>query len=112
LSSCDPVYDLKLENQSSGTIEVIFSPSIADQHESEEGKISIRGEEINVITLDSGETMKIGTVIARYNPVASDLYLDYLEVRYKQDTIRLTGKNAILSTIQKVEQFDWRVIIK
>ena len=72
----------------------------------------IGNEEMNVIALDSGQSMKIGTVIARYTPLARDIDLDYIEVRYKQDTIRLTGKNAILSTVQKVEKLDWRLIIK
>lgn len=62
---------------------------------------------LTLIILDSSETISIGTVVAMYTPSANDIDLDYLEMRFGQDTIRLSGKNAILTTIQKVEKLDW-----
>ena len=114
LTSCDPVHDLKLENGTNKPIEVIYNPQLDSQqlHNMKVGKVEIRGQEMNRIILDSAETIRIGTVVAMYNPSAHDIDLDYLEVRYGRDTIRLTGKNAILTTIQKVEKLDWRLIIK
>jgi hypothetical protein len=114
LTSCDPVHDLKIENRSSKTIDVIYYPNLDIRQilDKKIEKIEIQGKEMNKIMLDSAETINIGTVAARYNPSANDIDLDYLEVRYGQDTIRLIGKNAILTTIQKVEKLDWRIIIK
>ena len=113
-TSCDPVHDLTLENGTNRTIEVIYQPYLESRML--DGKqpetVNIRGEEMKMITLDSNETIRIGTVTAMYTPTASDINLNYLEVRYGTDTIKLTGKNAILTTIQKVEKLDWRLIIK
>ncbi len=114
LISCDPVHELTLENKTNKPIEVIYNPQLDSRQirNKEVVKIEIRGQEMSKITLDSAETINIGTVVAMYNPSANDIDLDYLEIRYGQDTIRLTGKNAILTTIQKVEKLNWRLIIK
>jgi hypothetical protein len=114
LTSCDPVHTLTLENKTKNKIEVIYYPTLDNRQLG--GKtpeaIDLRGQEMNKITLDSAETISIGTVVAMYTPSANDIDLDYLEIRYGQDTIQLTGKSAILTTIQKVEKLNWRLIVK
>lgn len=114
LTSCDPVHDLTLENKTDKIVKVIYQPYLDSRHlkGKEPEKINIQGQELNMISLDSSETITIGTVTAMYTPSASDIDLEYLEIRYGSDTLRLTGKNAILTTIQKVEKLDWRLIIK
>ena len=114
MAGCDPVHDLTLENRTNETIEVIYQPYLENRqlNGKEPEKVNIHGTEMNMVTLDSSETIRIGTITAMYTPSASDIDLDYLEVRYGSDTIRLIGKNAILTTIQKVEKLDWRLIIK
>lgn len=114
LTSCDPVHELTLENRTNETIEVIYQPYLDSRmlNGKQPVKEIIQGQEMNKLILDSNETIRIGTVTAMYTPSATDIDLDYLEVRYSSDTIKLTGKNAILTTIQKVEKLDWRLIIK
>jgi hypothetical protein len=114
MTSCDPVHDLKLENRTNKSIEVIFSPTLDNQDlgDKEIKKISFSGRELNSVTLDSAETIRIGNVTARYNPRPNDIDLDYLEIRMEVDTLRLIGKTAIFTTIQKVEKLDWRLIIR
>lgn len=114
LTSCDPVHDLTLENRTNQTIEVMYQPYLDTRQlkGKESKKINIQGKKMYMVALDSSETITIGTVAAMYIPSANDIDLDFLEVRYGSDTIRLTGKNAILKTIQKVEELDWRLIIK
>jgi len=114
LTSCDPVHTLTLENKTNGKIEVIYYPTLDNgliRNKTTE-EIEIRGQKLNKLTLDSAETISIGTVVAMYTPSANDIDLDYLEIRYGHDTIQLTGKNAILTTIQKVEKLNWRIIVK
>jgi hypothetical protein len=114
LTSCDPVHDLKLENKTNKKIDVIYSPML-DQQELEgqqATEIKINGRMVNLVTLDPTKTIRIGHVSARYNPKPSDIHLDYLEIRIKQDTLKLVGQNAIFSTLQKVDKLDWRVIIR
>ena len=114
LSSCDPVHTLTLENKAKSKIEIIYYPTLDNRQIGNKTPetIDLRGQKIYKITLDSAETIAIGTVVAMYAPSANDIDLDYLEIRYGQDTLRLTGKNAILTTIQKVEKLDWRLIVK
>ena len=113
LTSCDPVHTLTLENKTKSKIEIIYYPTLERQLDNKIPEaIELRGQKMNKITLDSAETMSIGTVVAMYIPSAHHIDLDYLEIRYGQDTIRLTGKNAILTTIQKVKKLDWRLIVK
>jgi len=114
MTSCDPVHDLRLENRTNKRIEVIFSPTLDNQYlgDKEITKINFSGRELNSVTLDSAETIRIGNVTARYNPRPNDIDLDYLEIRMQADTLRLIGKTAIFTTIQKVEKLDWRLIIR
>ncbi len=114
MTSCDPVHDLRLENRTNKRIEVLFSPPIDNQDlgDKDIAKINFGGRELNSVTLDSAETIIIGSVTARYNPRANDIDLDYLEIRMQADTLRLIGKTAIFTTIQKVEKLDWRLIIR
>jgi len=114
LTSCDPVHSLKLENKTNNKIEVVFSPALDNQDlgNKETTRIILKGREFNSVTLDSAETIGIGTVIARYNPRPDDIDLDYLEIRMQSDTLRLIGKMAIFTTLQKVEKLDWRLIIR
>lgn len=114
MTSCDPVHDLRLENRTNNRIEVVFSPTLDNQDlgDKEITKINLGGRELNSVTLDSAETIRIGNVTARYNPRPNDIDLDYLEIRMQADTLRLIGKTAIFTTIQKVEKLDWRLIIR
>ncbi len=114
MTSCDPVHDLRLENRTNKRIEVIFSPTLDNQDlgDKEITKINFGGRELSSVTLDSAEIIRIGTVTARYNPRPNDIDLDYLEIRMQADTLRLFGKTAIFTTIQKVEKMDWRLIIR
>ncbi|AEE52300.1 hypothetical protein [Haliscomenobacter hydrossis] len=114
LTSCDPVHTLNLENRTKGKLEIIYYPTLENRQLGNNAPeaIELRGQKMNKITLDSAETMPIGTIVAMYMPSANDIDLDYLEIRYGQDTIRLIGKNAILTTVQKVKKLDWRLIVK
>ncbi|MBI1306786.1 MAG: hypothetical protein GC181_09245 [Bacteroidetes bacterium] len=114
LTGCDPTHHLTLENKTDKTVQVIYLPEIDGRYLNgiETEKINIRGQEMNILTLDSGEIITIGSVSAMYTPKASDIHLQYLELRYGSDTLRLSGKNAIFSTIQKVKKLDWRLLIK
>ncbi|WP_353480269.1 hypothetical protein [Haliscomenobacter sp.] len=114
LTSCDPVHKLILENQTKSKIEVIYYSALDNRYLGNKtlDTIEVRGLEMNKVTLSAGETIVIGTVVAMYTPSAHHIDLDYLEIRYGQDTIQLTGKNAILSAIQKVGKLNWRLIVK
>jgi hypothetical protein len=112
LAGCDPSHTLKLENQSTGKIELLYYPSLDHTGNSRPERVNINGKTLDKITLDSAGTIQIGAVHGMYTPSALNIELDYLEIRYKQDTIRLTGKNAILTTIQKVGSLDWRILVK
>lgn len=114
MTSCDPVHDLRLENRTNKRIEVIFSPTLDNQDlgDKEVTKINFSRRELNSVMLDSAETIRIGNVTARYNPRPNDIALDYLEIRMQADTLRLIGKKAIFTTIQKVEKLDWRLIVR
>jgi hypothetical protein len=113
-TGCDPVHDVKLENQTRKPIEVFYSPrsdvSYSGNNKSE--ILKVNGRDLNKIVLDSAETIVIGKVFARYIPQAKDIDIDYLEIQYGSDTIKLIGKHAIFSTIKKVKKLDWRLIIK
>ena len=115
MTSCDPVYEIKLENRTKNRIEVLFSPTLdnLDTENNEITKISLNGRlQINSVTLNPAEMIKIGTIYARYNPELNDIYLEYLEIRMQTDTLRLIGKMAIFSTIQKIKNLDWRLVIR
>jgi hypothetical protein len=114
MTSCDPVHDLILENRTNKRIEVLFSPTLDNQDLGNKDitKVYFGGRELNSATLDSAETMRIGNVTARYNPRPNDIALDYLEIRMQADTLRLIGKTAVFTTIQKVKKLDWRLIIR
>jgi hypothetical protein len=103
-----------LENKTKSKIEIIYYPNLDNGQLGNKTleTIDFRGQKMNKVILDSAEIISIGTVVAMYTPSANDIDLDYLEIRYGQDTLRLTGKNAILTTIQKVEKLDWRIIVK
>lgn len=113
MTACDPVHSLTLENQTNRQIEVICYPGLAEDIEDiTSDQIVINGKQMSRIILDTAETMSIGLVIAKNTPSAQDLEMDYLEIRYGKDTLKLSGKNAIFSTIQKVENLNWRLIVK
>ena len=114
ITSCDPVHSLKLENKMNTSIEVVFYPTLDTQQlgGKEITQINLNGREFSSVTLDSAETIRIGTVTARYNPKPNDIDLDYLEIRLQSDTLRLIGKTAIFTAIQKVDKLDWRLIVR
>ena len=114
LTSCDPVFDLKLENQTNKKIEVTYYPKLDTleleghkQETKEEG-----GREMYKVILNPNQTMSIGRVYNHNTPNLADVYPDYLEVKFGNDIITLNGKNAIYTTLQKVEKLDWRIVIK
>ncbi len=114
LMSCDPVHGLKLENKHNGKIDIIFYPEL-NQHLQDSlvpKALNYRGKLMYKVSLDSGKMIHFGTVVAHYIPEADDIDLDFLEIRFANDTIQLTGKRAILNSIQKVENLDWRFIVK
>lgn len=113
-ASCDPVHQVSLENKTNNKIEVIYFPNLDDQQLgiNKPTEITHRGQKMNKLFLDSAETIRIGMVCAHYIPTAEDIALDYLEVRFGRDTMKLIGKNAILTSIQKVSNLDWRMIVR
>ena len=113
LTSCDPVHSLKLDNQTSKPVVVIYSPliDIASQGSNVE-EFDIEGVTYAKTVLESGQYMRIGTVIASYTPRPYDIKLDFLEVYIDEDTMRLIGRKSIFCAIQKVGKLDWRLIIK
>jgi hypothetical protein len=114
MTGCDPVHSLKLENKTNNRIEVVFFPTLDNQDlgNKEATKVNLNGREFNSVILNSAETIRIGMVTARDNPTPNDIGLDYLEVRMQADTLKLIGKTAIFTTLQKVEKLDWRLIIR
>lgn len=113
LSSCDPVHDIKLENQTGKPVVVIYRPLIEIAPTgSKIESFDVNGVKYAKVVLDSGEVMRIGNVVARYSPRAEDVELDFLEVYIDNDTMKLIGKKSIFSAIQKVDKLDWRLIIK
>ncbi|SDM17744.1 hypothetical protein SAMN05421823_11118 [Catalinimonas alkaloidigena] len=115
LTGCDPSHDLRLENRTNEQIEVIYAPHTNDIEELPNRKISrinVNGRATYRLVLKSSEMIKIGFVSARYIPKPSDVHLDYLELRLTNDTLMFSGKNAIFSAIQEVENLDWRLIIR
>lgn len=107
------MHQLTLENKSSDKIEVIYYPALDSRQINNKTPetIEIKGRKMDRIFLDSSETILIGTVVAMYTPKPDDIDVQYLEIRFDQDTISLTGKNAILTAIQKVGKLNWRIII-
>jgi len=111
LTSCDPTHDLHLENQTGEEVAVIYHPALSLQ--SKKSDIVIVGNrKMHQLTLSNAEKVSIGTVTASYQPSAHDVDLEYLEITYSSDTIKLVGKRAILSAIQKIDNLDWRLIVK
>lgn len=113
LAGCDPVHSLLLENGTKdGDLEVLYASELYFEDKVIEGYELNGDKSINRTKLAPGETMEIGTVHARYQPKPEDVRLDYLEIRYRNDTIVLRGRHAIFSTIQKIENLDWRFVVK
>ena len=114
LTGCDPIHHLKIENKTDRQVEVLYSPSLDPNQlgNLKVDSIEFNGKKLYRLFLAYSETMQIGTVTMRFTPEAKDINLDYLEIRNGTDTIRLIGKHAILTTIQKVKKLDWRLIIK
>jgi hypothetical protein len=114
LTSCDPVHQLKLYNETSNPIVVIYRPLIdIAPTGSKIESFDVTGVTYAKVVLDSGQYMRIGNVVARYTPISDDVELDFLEVCIdNNDTLKLIGKKSIFSAIQKVDKLDWRLIIK
>ncbi len=94
LTSCDPIHNLYFENQMTS-------------------KIFIQTERNgNFDTLSTGSTFKIGNCVARYTPKVEDIEIDYLKIIANSDTLTMTGKPAIFSMLQKVENLNWRIIYR
>jgi hypothetical protein len=113
LSSCDPVHDLHLENQTSKSVIVIYRPLIEIAPTGRKIE-SIRRNNITYakVVLGSGEKMRIGNVIANYIPEVDDVELEFLEICMERDTMKLIGKKSILSAIQEVDKLDWRLVLR
>ena len=113
LTSCDPVHQLRLNNETSKPIVVIYRPLIdISPIGSKIESFDVNGVAYAKVVLDSGQVMQIGNVVARYNPRPDDVKLDFLEIHIGNDTVKLIGKKSIFSEIQKVDKLDWRLIIK
>lgn len=113
LMGCDPVHSLQLENGTKdGDLEVLYASDLYFNDKVIEGYELTGDKSIKRTMLAPGETMEIGTVHARYQPRPDDVKIDYLEIRYRNDTIVLKGRRAIFSTIQKIESLDWRFVVK
>jgi hypothetical protein len=114
LLGCDPVHSLRLENKTNKNIDVIYSPELDRQElEGQQAtEIQVNGRKVNIVTLEPTKAIRIGRVTARYDPEPTDIHLRYLEIRFEKDTLKLVGRNAIFSTLQKVDKLDWRMIIR
>jgi|SRR6185436_3268192 len=113
LTSCDPVHQLKLDNETSRPIVVIYRPPIdIAPAGSKIENFDDNGIKYAKAILDSGQVMRIGNVVARYTPRPDDIELDFLEVCIDHDTMKLIGKKSIFSAIQKVDKLDWRLIVR
>ena len=113
LTSCDPVHQLQLDNETSKPIVVIYRPLLGfAQTGSKIESFDANGVTYAKTVLDSGQVMRIGNVVASYTPRPDDVELDFLEICIDSDTMKLTGKKSIFSAIQKVDKLDWRLIIK
>jgi hypothetical protein len=113
LTGCDPVHQIKLDNETGKPVIIIYRPLI----EISPARSKVESFDIDGITyartvLSSGEFMRIGNVVARYTPRPDDIELDFLEVCIDKDTMKLIGKKSILSAIQKVDKLDWRLLLK
>jgi hypothetical protein len=114
MTSCDPVHNLRVENQADRPVEILYSPNL-NEFKNETIKadsIVFNGRHLKRLFLADSETIIIGTVYMRFTPLAKDIDIDYLEIRNGSDTLRLIGKHAILTTLQKVKKLDFRLIIK
>ena len=113
LTSCDPVHSIKLDNQTSEPVVVIYRPLIYNAPIGRNSEsFAANGVTYAKTVLDSGQMMPIGHVVARYTPRPEDVEVDFLEVCIGNDTMKLIGKKSIYSAIQKVHMLDWRLIIK
>jgi len=114
ITSCDPVFDLKLGNQTNQKIEVIYYPLLDTMNLEghQQDTLVIGGKEMYKVILNPQQTISIGRVYNRNTPASKDLYLDHLEVKYGNDIITLNGKNEIFTKLQKVDKLDWRIQIK
>ena len=110
LTSCDPVHQLRLDNETSKPVVVIYRPFVDTAPGGE--SFDVNGVTYAKVVLDSGQVMSIGTVVARYTPRPNDVALDFLEICIDNDTMKLVGKKSIFSAIQKVGNLDWRIVIK
>ena len=77
-ASCDPVHNLKLDNQTNKPIIVIYGPlfDIALKENKIES-FDINGVKYAKTVLDSGQVMRIGHVVARYTPRPDDVDFDF-----------------------------------
>lgn len=114
LNGCCPAFDLLLENKTREKIQVIYYPILTQEqlYNKSSEKITWHGHDAYKIIIEPAETIEIGTVYNNNTPTARFIDLDYLLVAYGKDTIQLVGKNAILSSLQKIETHDWRLLIQ
>lgn len=108
------MYDLKIQNGTATSIEIIYFPQFESDYipEMNPKEIESHGLKMYNVDLPPGQLMPIGTVVARYNPQPDDIEIEYLEIRMSKDTMRLHGKGAIFSALQKVDKLDWRIIAR
>lgn len=96
LFSCDPVHNLTLDNQSGKEVEIVFYPEMWENPTMEKSveQIDYEGIKMYKLTLRPNENIRIGTVIARDNPVAHNIDFKFLEIRYANDTFLLKNKSV------------------
>lgn len=114
VTSCDPVHQLHLVNDSRKNIDVIIFPKLdsTDLSEHRGKSLQLNGQDMSVLTLAPSESLCIGHVFARYTPRVDDVTSDFIEIHIGQDTIRLASKDTIFSRLQKEKNLDWRLTVK
>lgn len=114
LTGCDPVHEVKLENKTNKSVEVVVGP-LDDYLLNENTSIdtlTVAGKQYGITKLGSGQLFPIGHVTAHYDPRPDDLYFNYLEIRTAVDTAKFIGNTAIFSALHKEGDLDWRLIIR
>jgi hypothetical protein len=112
--SCDPGHDIKLENQTTKAVQLIYYPQLGEQElgQHKTTEIKYQGRIMHTISLSPSESIEIGHVFGRYTPNSNDIDLEFVEIRSENDTLKLVGKSSIYSTIQMIEKLNWRLVIK
>ena len=95
-TGCDPVHNIKLENNTNKDVEILIGKSAYSNERSGFEEIKYKGRIIDMKKIKPNDFVHIGTVVARHQPKMEDIEIDFLEIRMNSnDTITLIGKGAI-----------------